>query len=517
MKRRLVTIALIFLLFSAVIPLANVKAELKTIIVPDDYPTITDALGNATSGDMILVRSGTYNEQTLETNKTISLIGEGLTSTTVNLHPPSLPDYILGQFVGNLATAIEFNANRIVVSGFTINSYGAMSITGNDEVITGNAINDYADYWFTVTGNHETIYNNTSNTVIHACCTHSTICSNSGIGTITVDDFYSSNSFFEGSFNSVFDNNMKGVGGATESSSNLYYRNTVNGGGGMYASVGDIVADNTMTDCTQGVNIEQGSNDVIIGNTIADNSGPALATVGYVEGSLTNCGLNNTFVANYIANNAIGILVDTFNQYHSGNFTAYDNDFISNAQQAQIIVSNSTTYWNYVEQGGPWSDYWNSSKQGNYWSDYTSSYPNASEVGSTGIWNTPYYVGSGEQDDLPLVMPFNISSVSLQLPSWANITLPNPLQTTVFPPENLARSTPTILATTSPTIRPTITQTGSAVPSSQSRTLSSNITVLEITLLVVIPLCLSVFSVALIIRHRKKPLQRPEDGDGERT
>jgi len=313
-----------------------------------------------------------------------------------------------------------------------------MSVTGNNAVIIGNTINDYAQYWFTVTGNYETISNNTSNTVIHVCCSYSSISANSGTGAITVDDF--------GSFNSVFENNMKGIGGASESSSNLYYGNIVNGGSGMYAMLNDIVANNTITDCTQGINIEMGSNNLIIGNTITDNSGPALATVGYVEGSLTNCGLNNTFFANYVANNALGILVDTFNEWHSGNFTVYDNDFINNTQQAQVIVSSSSTYWNYVEQGGPWSDYWNSSEQGNYWSDY-----NGTSTNGDGIGDTPYYVGGSEFDYYPLMSPFNISSIQIPLPPWADVTLPSPLPIPSFPPSPLASQTPTpttVLATT---------------------------------------------------------------------
>ncbi len=436
-------LVLVFLIALCVTSVKPAKARLTTIIVPDDYPTITAAIGNATNGDTVLVRSGTYNEQTLETNKTISLIGEGLTSTIVNLHPPSLPDYILGQLVGNLATAIEFNANNIVVSGFTINSYGAMGITGNDEVITGNAINEYAEYSFTVTGNYETIYNNTSNNYIHACCTHSTICSNSGTGTITVEGFYSSNSFFEGSFNSVFDNNMKGVGDV-ESSYNLYYSNIVNDGYGMDVSLNDILANNTITNCNQGVST--GSNDMIVGNTVMSNSGAGLSTTG----------LNNIFWANYVANNAIGILTVSSSEYHGGNFTIYDNDFINNTDQTQVTDS----------QGGPWSDYWNSSQQGNYWSDYLSRYPNATQVGSLGIWNTPYYVGGGEQDNYPLMNPFDISTINIQLPSWANITVPNLLPTPSFPPSTLASQTPTS------TTVPATTDNGSTV----NLAISGNIT-----------------------------------------
>jgi len=72
MKKRLgLLIALILLSSLVILPHATVKAQSKTIIVPDNYTTITAAIGNATNGDTILVRSGTYNEQSLEMNKTI--------------------------------------------------------------------------------------------------------------------------------------------------------------------------------------------------------------------------------------------------------------------------------------------------------------------------------------------------------------------------------------------------------------------------------------------------------------
>ena len=40
----------------------TVLAEPKTIVVPDDYPTIGWAIGNASEGDTIFVKKGTYYE-----------------------------------------------------------------------------------------------------------------------------------------------------------------------------------------------------------------------------------------------------------------------------------------------------------------------------------------------------------------------------------------------------------------------------------------------------------------------
>jgi hypothetical protein len=38
----------------------SVEAGSKTLVVPDDHPTIASAIGNATQGDTILVKKGTY-------------------------------------------------------------------------------------------------------------------------------------------------------------------------------------------------------------------------------------------------------------------------------------------------------------------------------------------------------------------------------------------------------------------------------------------------------------------------
>ena len=54
---------------------SGIVGVLSTIIVPDDYPTIQQAVDNATNGNIIFVRSGTYSEN-LEINTNITLHGE---------------------------------------------------------------------------------------------------------------------------------------------------------------------------------------------------------------------------------------------------------------------------------------------------------------------------------------------------------------------------------------------------------------------------------------------------------
>jgi len=120
--------ALILLLILAVVlfyfPEIVVEAEPKTIVVPDDYQTIVDAVGNASRWDTIYVKKGTYEEpinQTLVINKSISLIGENPENTILSLHPelvfqgydsPMVPRY-------GYENSIEVQASDVELSGFT--------------------------------------------------------------------------------------------------------------------------------------------------------------------------------------------------------------------------------------------------------------------------------------------------------------------------------------------------------------------------------------------------------------
>lgn len=55
-----------FLIFTLNVQDFPVKAQSKTIVVPDDYPTISSAIQNATNGDTVYIRSGTYTENELD-------------------------------------------------------------------------------------------------------------------------------------------------------------------------------------------------------------------------------------------------------------------------------------------------------------------------------------------------------------------------------------------------------------------------------------------------------------------
>jgi len=74
------------------------------IRVPQDYPTIQKAVNAANPGYTILVSAGTYNEH-VHVNKSLNIIGEGRTNTTVWGRP-----------------VFEIQAHNVTISGFKINS-----------------------------------------------------------------------------------------------------------------------------------------------------------------------------------------------------------------------------------------------------------------------------------------------------------------------------------------------------------------------------------------------------------
>jgi parallel beta-helix repeat protein len=112
------------------------------------------------------------------------------------------------------------------------------------------------------------------------------------------------------------------------------------------------------------------------------------------------CGCsNNTVTGNNITRNAAnGIYL-----YYSQNNRFFCNNFISNT--------------NPVYDVGASSNIWDSGVEGNHWSNYEDKYPNAAELDSSGIWNTPYVLDGNNQDNYPLVNEIP------EFPSWTPLLI----------------------------------------------------------------------------------------------
>lgn len=96
----------------------EVKAESRTLVVPDDFCSIQTAVDNATAGDTVFVRSGEYHENVV-VNKPLSLVGENVDTTIIDGNPPE-----------GYRIPIKIQADNVSVSGFKL-LYGYAGISAN--------------------------------------------------------------------------------------------------------------------------------------------------------------------------------------------------------------------------------------------------------------------------------------------------------------------------------------------------------------------------------------------------
>jgi parallel beta-helix repeat protein len=251
-----------------------------------------------------------------------------------------------------------------------------------------------------------------------------------------------------------------------EGQSNLLTENRISncdGAGIELSGSNNTVCANTV-DCTNGVGIyiDSGSNNNIISRNLLSSKtfdfwmfgNSNNVTYNTITGGgdgidFWNPAKSNIFCKNDIINNYEGIELDEQPN------AFYLNNFINNTYDVRLHILS--------DPYAPYSmNVFDNGSIGNYWSDYTTKYPNAKEIGNRGIYNTPYVIDGNITDNYPLTTPNTIGSTGAQL----STSSPNP--------------------TLSPTPTPT---SASSVP--------------ELSWLVIVPLLLSLFSVAVIFRHRK--------------
>jgi nitrous oxidase accessory protein len=394
MKRTLfVLLILATLTISGTINIHSTKANSSTITVPDNYPTIASAINNAASGDTILVKTGTYQEQSLIIDKSITLKGQNANNTTINDTDPPL---LSNDFPPVFSAAIRIEAQNVKITGLTLTG-GANGITGKGDgtQIVDNIINAEAGC-INLNGSNQTIAQNKIQTLILTTGTN-------GFGI-----------HIKGSYNNITTNNISGSGNyaiTLEGSFNTVYGNTIAEAGTYVNGYGNLIAENNLT----GISIEQGSF-----NTVHTN---------IAKGGLSiDTGYNNTFYANSAEGISIGV-----RNANAANNTFYHNNF-------RVEVQNLRTWY-----GAPGPNFWDNGKEGNYWTGYEGTDTNKDGIGDLPyIVNGTYYnpntnteqsVVFGE-DNYPLMFPFNINDENITLPS------PSPIPTMSIPSSTSSTSPP---------------------------------------------------------------------------
>jgi parallel beta-helix repeat protein len=123
------------------------------IIVPDDHPTIKDAIDNANDGDTIFVRIGTYYEN-LVVDKSIILKGENKNLTIID--------------GSEYSDVIRVLSDNVSISGFTVKNsategffYAGIKMVGKSNVnISGNIISNNMRGIHSMNSNDLIIHNN---------------------------------------------------------------------------------------------------------------------------------------------------------------------------------------------------------------------------------------------------------------------------------------------------------------------------------------------------------------------
>ena len=135
MKLKAVSGIMLTLLFIGVLSLAFdiqlASSEPTTVIVPDDYERIQWAINNASVGTTIFVKAGIYYENVV-VDKTISLVGENITTTVIDGNRTALKDTILVTS-GNVLIA-NFTIRNSYYSGIKLDFYTSYNTIANNNI-----------------------------------------------------------------------------------------------------------------------------------------------------------------------------------------------------------------------------------------------------------------------------------------------------------------------------------------------------------------------------------------------
>ncbi|HLC01024.1 MAG TPA: right-handed parallel beta-helix repeat-containing protein, partial [Candidatus Bathyarchaeia archaeon] len=224
----------------------------KTLVVPDNYPTISAAVGNASQGDTVQVRSGVYYENVI-INKAVSVVGEDSENTII---------MGTGGVERGARAVFTLGADGVKLSGFTIESrnYSSSTYYATGIIVEGD--------------NCSIIGNNIRNTYVGIFCSVQS-------KTIIVQNTITANlkdgiRFFGGSLNKISENNI--VGNSQSGIVIEGYSNTISGnnitnnwrGIGLGSSYSVIFGNRLMDNIESGIFLA-GSNDIISANDIAEN------------------------------------------------------------------------------------------------------------------------------------------------------------------------------------------------------------------------------------------------------
>ncbi|XHH10024.1 MAG: nitrous oxide reductase family maturation protein NosD [Candidatus Bathyarchaeia archaeon] len=293
---------------------------------------------------------------------------------------------------------VDSENNRIEQNIFSENSYYAIYASNSER-------NSFVSNSFTGNGlkgtSHEQAVGSTGKAALYLVMSHSNQIENNQIsGNGEGISFHGSNK------NTIKGNILENTKGSTvilfSCENNTVTANTINANEGpgvkLWSTQQTNVFDNDITGNSLGILLDGATENNIHHNNIEGNTGfgMQLKSASFYSGASTN----NTITQNkFIDNQPDGIDVSIPGIY----------DWTHEGPQYEMVAGPGNTW------------------EANYWSDYYDRYPNASEVGNTGVGNTPYVINENNIDYKPKLAP---NQIPTQTQPPQNTQTPAATQTT---------------------------------------------------------------------------------------
>ncbi|CAD6491419.1 MAG: Cell surface glycoprotein [Candidatus Argoarchaeum ethanivorans] len=300
MKRNKFWKVSVFALFFAVLAVISIGcASADTIYVPEGgNQTIQQAVNNASEGDTIIVRDGTYNENVDVGKSYLTIRSEnGSANCIVNASNSNDHVFDVQQNYVNISGFTVENATEYPKAGIYLNGRQHCSISSN------NASNNYYGIYLYSSSNNNTLTNNTAS-----------------------NNYYGIR-LYQSSNNNTLTNNT-----ASNNDYGIYLE---------YSSNNNTLTNNNASSNSYGIWLQSSSNNTLTNNTANSNN---------YYGICLDSSSNNTLTENTASNSNYGIYLDS-----SSNNLLYHNNLINNTNNN--AYDTSTNQWNTSTVGNYYSDY----------------------------------------------------------------------------------------------------------------------------------------------------------------
>jgi len=182
------------------------------------------------------------------------------------------------------------------------------------------------------------------------------------------------------------------------------------------------IIDATVYDNFRGIVLENSPNNNLTNCNVYNNHFRGIQIAGSSNTNLFNCRFYNTYYDNLLSYDSsdCNIINCTFaNSMRKGvslesgsNIKFINCSFYNNAQDGiyiwygcsdDILIYRNNFVNNMPNAQSQSLIMWDNGNKGNYWSDYREKYPDAMQI--NGIWDIPYEIPGGGQDNYPLIKP----------------------------------------------------------------------------------------------------------------